>query len=118
MCSRGERSWVGAGGVARAWKEPALNLPKRVTLRFSLRGLGGEKSHALVAVLSRRAQGLDSLSAKVPQWRLRSLVLHAYGRERDIPRRLVNKFQREELALQAERAAQARVGIRIPAEGF
>jgi hypothetical protein len=95
-----------------------VGLPRRVTLRLSIRGNDGERSHALVATMTRRDASLNYLDAQKPQWRLRRLELRAHGRARVIPRRKITRDMHEDLSQQAERAAYARLGMRIPAEGF
>jgi proline dehydrogenase len=95
-----------------------VGLPRRVVLRFSIRGSSGETEHALVAVMTRRDASLNYLDAQKPQWRLRRLELRAHGRARVIPRRKITRDMHEDLAMQAERKAYAVLGMRIPAEGF
>jgi hypothetical protein len=97
---------------------PKVGLPKRVTLKFSIRGRDGEREHSLVVVMRRRAERLLHLDAMKSQWRATRLELRARGRVRNLnPRRLTHS-QREDLADQAERAAYAKLGMRIPGEGF
>jgi hypothetical protein len=90
-----------------------------VRLRFSIRGNDGERSHALVATMRRRPQKNSvSLEATMPTWKCTRLILRKGGLQRPINPRKLTREQAEDLALQAERAAYARLGMRISAEGF
>lgn len=78
-------------------------------LRFSIRGQGGEASHALLARM--RKGGAAG-------WRCLTLELQRGERSRALDPHRLGSSQLADLAEQAERAAWAKVGVKIPGEGF
>lgn len=96
-----------------------LSKPRELTLRLSVRGSDGCRTHCLLAAMSTRkneANG-DAPSFDMP-WKVDSLTLVrecADGKrlERNIPQSRITMGWREDLSEQAARVAALRMGYRL-----